>query len=55
VKYEEVDLNPYAPVPEARAGIRRHLGFYNIFRPHSALGGRTPDQIYFDQSLLAAA
>jgi putative transposase len=55
VKYEEVYLNAYASVPEARVGIGRYLGFYNVVRPHSALGGRTPDQIYFDQPLLAAA
>ncbi len=55
VKYEEVYLHAYASVPEARAGIGRYFAFYNGVRPHSALGGRTPDQIYFDQPLLAAA
>jgi putative transposase len=55
VKYEEVYLHAYASVPEARAGIGRYLAFYNAVRPHSALGGRTPDQIYIDQPLLAAA
>ena len=55
VKYEEVYLHAYASVPQARAGIGRYIGFYNAIRPHSALGGRTPDQIYFDQPLLAAA
>ena len=45
----------YASVPEARAGIGRYLAFYNAVRPHSALGGRTPDQLYFAQPLLAAA
>lgn len=55
VKYEEVYLNAYASVPEARAGISRYMAFYNAVRPHSALGRRTPDQVYFDQPLLAAA
>ena len=55
VKYEEEYLHAYASVPEARAGIGRYIGFYNAARPLSALGGRTPDQIYFDQPLLAAA
>ncbi len=48
-------LNAYASVPEARAGIGRYLAFYNADRPHSAHGGRTPDQEYFAQPLLAAA
>ncbi len=55
VKYEEVYLHAYASVPEARAGIGRYVGFYNAVRPHSALGARTPDRVYFDQPLLAAA
>ena len=55
VKYEEEYLHAYASIPEARAGIGRYIGFYNAARPLSALGGRTPDQIYFDQPLLAAA
>ena len=55
VKYEEVYLNAYASVPEARAGIGRYLASYNSVRPHSALGARTPDLVYFDQPLLAAA
>ena len=55
VKYEEVYLHAYASVPEARAGIGRYFGFYNGGRPHSSLGGRTPDDVYFPQPLLAAA
>ena len=55
VKYKEVNLHAYASVPEARAAIGRYFAFYYTARPHSALGGRTPDQIYFNQPLLAAA
>jgi putative transposase len=49
VKYEEVYLRAYASVSEARASIGRYLGFYNGTRPHSSLGGQTPDQAYFNQ------
>jgi putative transposase len=46
VKYEEVYLRAYAGVAEARASIGRYLGFYNGKRPHSSLGGKTPDRAY---------
>lgn len=49
VKYEEVCLRAYTGVSEARASIGRYLGFYNGTRPHSSLGGQTPDQAYFNQ------
>jgi putative transposase len=49
VKYEEVYLRAYASVSEARASIGRYFGFYNGTRPHSSLGGQTPDQAYFNQ------
>ena len=46
LKYEEVYLNAYANVAEARAGIGAWLGFYNEERQHQSLGYRTPRQIY---------
>ena len=49
VKYEEVYLRAYESVSEARASIGRYLGFYNAPRPHSSLGGQTPDRAYFNQ------
>jgi putative transposase len=49
VKYEEVYLRAYSGVSEARASIGRYLGFYNGMRPHSSLGGRTPNQAYLNQ------
>ena len=48
IKYEEVYLRAYAGVSEARASISRYLGFYNRKRPHSSLGGKTPDQAYIN-------
>ena len=46
LKYEEVYLNAYASVAEAKAGIGAWLGFYNDERQHQSLGYRTPRQIY---------
>ncbi|SLK09049.1 putative transposase [Novosphingobium mathurense] len=55
VKYEEVYLHAYTAVSEARASIGRYLNFYNVRRPHSSLGARTPDQAYFDNLPMAMA
>ena len=49
VKYEEVYLRAYESVPEARTGLGRYFEFYNAGRPHSSLGGMTPDQ-FFDRA-----
>ena len=48
IKNEEVYLHAYASVSEARASIRRYLGFDNDRRPHSSLGGQTPHQAYLN-------
>ena len=46
LKYEEVYLNAYASVAEAKAGIGAWHNFYNEERQHQSLGYRTPRQIY---------
>lgn len=46
LKYEEVYLNAYADVREARAGIGHWIRYYDLERPHSALGNLTPMQVY---------
>jgi len=46
LKYEEVYLNAYASVAEAKAGIGSWLGFYNEERQHQSLGYRTPREVY---------
>jgi putative transposase len=46
LKYEEVYLNAYASVAEAKTGIGAWLSFYNEERQHQSLGYRTPRQIY---------
>lgn len=46
LKYEEVYLNPYDSLHEARLGIGRYFDFFNNERPHMALGYQTPAGFY---------
>jgi putative transposase len=54
LKYENVYLNAYETGSEARAGIGKWVVFYNQTRPHSSLGGQTPDNRYYEGFLKAA-
>jgi putative transposase len=46
LKYECIYLHAFETGSELRAGLRRWIDYYNALRPHSALGGRTPDEAY---------
>ena len=46
VKYEEVYLRAYDSVSDATRSLERYFNFYNARRPHTALGRKTPDQVY---------
>jgi putative transposase len=46
LKYECIYLNTFEPGSGARAGIGRWIGHHNAHRSHSALAGRTPDEVY---------
>jgi putative transposase len=46
LKYEEVSLNAYESLTEARAGIGRYFRFDNDARPHTSLGYQTPAAFY---------
>ena len=47
VKYEHVYLHAYENVSEAKQQLATYFNFYNTRRPHSSLGGHTPDMTYF--------
>ena len=47
VKYEHVYRHAYESVSDARQQLARYFEFYNARRPHSSLGGQTPDTAYF--------
>ena len=46
LKYECVYTHDFATARQARAGIGWWIQLYNQRRPHSALGGQTPDEAY---------
>jgi putative transposase len=46
LKYEEVYLNDYDDLVEARAGLGRYFEFYNNRRQHKALGYQAPASFY---------
>lgn len=51
VKYENVYLSDYETPRAARLGLASYLEFYDLERPHQALGYRTPAEVYFDGEL----
>src|SRR3954463_219576 len=46
LKYECIYLHAFETGSEARVGVGRWIGYYNADRPHSALGGLTPEEAY---------
>ena len=52
LKYEAVYLHELSDGFQAQKVISRWVAFYNSRRPHSALGGSTPDEVY-DRGVLA--
>lgn len=50
VKYEEVYLNAYDSVSDAKQSLGRYFEFYNRERRHQGLGKQTPDEVYFQYS-----
>jgi putative transposase len=46
LKYEEIYLNAYDDLAQAREAIKRYMSFFNYRRPHQALGYQTPDAFY---------
>jgi putative transposase len=48
LKYEDIYLNNYETLLEARIGINKFINFYNTKRLHSSLNYQTPDEIYYN-------
>jgi putative transposase len=49
VKYEDIYLKDYQGPREAAIGLRTYFQFYNYQRPHQALDGKAPAQVYAER------
>jgi putative transposase len=47
IKYEEIYLNDYKSMNELRYSIDNYMKKYNSKRLHSAIGNKTPNEVYF--------
>lgn len=54
LKYEEIYLNDYDDLAQARKAIGLYMDFFNFRRQHQALGYQTPDAFYGGQIRQAA-
>lgn len=50
VKYNNVYIKGYETIPEAAKGLKEYFEYYNERRPHSSLGGKSPDMVYYGAS-----
>lgn len=46
LKYEEIYLHEHATVRALEQGVERWIQHYNTWRPHAALGNKTPMEVY---------
>lgn len=51
VKYEEIYLHEHRTIPALEKGLRGWFERYNHWRPHAALGNRTPSAVYVQTGL----
>ena len=55
LKYEEIYTKEYDSVAELKKALKKYFYFYNYERPHSAFGGKSPAEIYFQDEKLSTA
>ena len=48
IKYEEIYLNDYKSMSELRYSIDNYMKKYNSKRLHSAIGNKTPNEVYYE-------
>lgn len=48
IKYEEIYLNEYKNIKSLNRAIEKYMNIYNSKRLHSAIGYKTPNEIYYE-------
>ena len=48
IKYEDIFIQAYETLVAAREGIKKFIEHYNYYRPHQALGYKTPSELFFE-------
>ena len=49
LKYECIYLHAFETGSQVRQGLQRWLNLYNVYRPHSSLDDKTPDEVYWQK------
>jgi putative transposase len=52
LKYEELHLKRYETVRELETGLTEFIRWYNKERIHSSLSYKTPDEVYWGESVM---
>jgi putative transposase len=47
IKYEEIYLNEYKNIKSLNRAIKKYMNSYNKKRLHSAIGYKTPNEVYY--------
>jgi putative transposase len=55
LKYENIYLNDYKNMKEVISGVREYIDSYNSKRLHSAIGYKTPNELYFNGTIKEVA
>jgi len=50
VKQENIYINQYGSMTEAKIGLVKFFDDYNNYRPHQSLNNLTPAEVYFGQN-----
>ena len=54
LKYDLIYIHEFDTPRALRTAIGKYMNEYNTYRPHSSIGGKTPDEVYYAKTLAVA-